>query len=113
VQHPELSGSRERQFPAWHSERRSPKNPFRFGAGIVGFDKTAAAYEKMQDELEEKYMGKWVIFHEKVFIGVFESFESAATAAVQRFGRGPYLIRQVGIRSMSLPASAMFGPVHA
>jgi hypothetical protein len=72
-----------------------------------------AAYEKMQEELEEKHMGKWVLFHDESFVAVFDSFESAATTAVERFGRGPFLIRQVGIRSLSLPASAMYRPVHA
>jgi len=27
-----------------------------------------AAYEKMQAELEEEHMGKWVLFHDETFI---------------------------------------------
>ena len=54
------------------------------------------AYSKLQAQMEEKYMGKWVLFHNEAFIAVFDSFENAAKEAINRFGRGPYLIRQVG-----------------
>ena len=71
-----------------------------------------AAYEAMQQELEEKHMGKWVLFHSNELSGVYGTFESAAEDAVKRFGRGPYLIRQVGSQSVTLPASVMFRPVY-
>jgi hypothetical protein len=69
-----------------------------------------AAYDKMRPELEEKHMGKWVLFHNEILVDNYESFDSAAQDAVKRFGRGPYLIRQVGANSISLPASVMFAP---
>jgi hypothetical protein len=72
-----------------------------------------AAFAKMQEELEEKHMGKWVLFHDESFIAVFDSFEDAAKNAINRFGRGPYLIRQVGASSVTLPASVMFHPSYA
>lgn len=72
-----------------------------------------AAYAKMQQELEAKHMGKWVLFHDLSLIGVYESFEEAAKDAVARFGRGPYLIRQVGAASVTLPASVMYHTSHA
>jgi len=71
-----------------------------------------AAYEKMQAELEDKHMGKWVLFHNEIFVAVYDSFETAAEHAVDRFGRGPFLIRQVGVASISLPASVMYRPVY-
>jgi hypothetical protein len=71
-----------------------------------------SAYERMQAELEEKHMGKWVLFHDERFVAEYDSFESAASDAVARFGRGPYLIRQVGAPSISLPASVMFRPAY-
>jgi hypothetical protein len=67
-----------------------------------------AAYTKMQDELEAKHMGKWVLFHDETFVAIYDSFEKAAEDAVLRFGRGPYLIRQVGAPPMTLPASVMY-----
>ena len=72
-----------------------------------------AAYSKMQEELEEKHMGKWVIFHNETFVAVYDSFEAAAEDAVRRFGRGPYLIRQVGAPPLTLPASVMYNMVPA
>ncbi len=67
-----------------------------------------AAYTKMQDELEAKHMGKWVLFHNEAFVAIYDSFEKAAEDAVRRFGRGPYLIRQVGAPPVTLPASVMY-----
>ncbi|HEY3761040.1 MAG TPA: hypothetical protein VGN23_04775 [Verrucomicrobiae bacterium] len=67
-----------------------------------------AAYEKMQNDLELKHMGKWVLFQNQVFVGVYDTFETAADDAVRRFGRGPYLIRQVGAPPLTLPASVMY-----
>jgi hypothetical protein len=67
-----------------------------------------AAYDAVREEMEEKHMGKWVVFHDKKLISVHDSFDSAAAEAVRRFGRGPYLIRQVGAPPISLPASLMY-----
>jgi len=70
-----------------------------------------AAYEKRRADLEANHMGKWVIFHEHRLIGVYDSFEAAAEEAVRCFGRGPYLIRQVGAPPMVPPPSVMWRPV--
>ena len=72
-----------------------------------------AAYQKMQTEMEEKHMGKWVLFHDEKLVSVYDSFEDAAKDAINQFGRGPYLIRQVGAPSVTLPASVMFAPCYA
>jgi len=72
-----------------------------------------AAYEVMRADLESEILGKWVLFHSKELLGKFDTFDEAAREAVHRFGRGPYLIRQVGAGSVTLPASVMFRPVHA
>ena len=56
------------------------------------------AYEAMQSELESKHKEQWVVFHSDRFINAYPSFEDAAADAVKRFGRGPYLIRQVGVK---------------
>ncbi len=64
-----------------------------------------AAYEAKREELERLYNGKFVIFHGEDFVGAFDSFDAAAEEAVRRFGRGPYLIRQVGAPPLILPVS--------
>lgn len=71
------------------------------------------AFERRRSELENHHFGKFVIFKGSEFIGAYDTFDSAATVAVNRFGRGPYLIRQVGAPTPSLPASVLYRPMHA
>jgi hypothetical protein len=70
------------------------------------------AYEAVRADLEASALGKWVVFHDKELIGTFDTFEAAAKDAVIRFGRGPYLIRQIGAAAVTLPASVLYHPVH-
>lgn len=72
-----------------------------------------AAYEAMRGDLEIKHLGKWALIHDKQLIETFATFEKAAREAVRRFGRGPYLIRQVGAAQVTLPASVLYHPVDA
>ncbi len=72
-----------------------------------------ATFDAMRNELETKHLGKWVLIHDRKFIGSFKKFDDAAHEAVRRFGRGPYLIREVGAASISLPASVMYRVEHA
>lgn len=74
----------------------------------MNVNREIAAYEKLQRELEANHMGKWVLIHEEKLVAVFESFEDAAAQAVEKFGRGPYVIRQVGASPVVLPASVMY-----
>ncbi len=71
-------------------------------------DQEIAAYDAMRNELETHHMGKWALVHGRELIALHDSFEVAAEEAVRRFGRGPYLIRQVGAPPVSLPASVMY-----
>ena len=64
-----------------------------------------AAYEAMRDVLEADHLGKWVVFHGGKLVDTYESSEDAAEDAVRQFGRGPYLIRQVGAPPTRLPPS--------
>ena len=72
-----------------------------------------SAYEAMRDVLESDYFGRWVVFHGGELVDTYESFEEAAEEAVRRFGRGPYLIRQVGAPPVSLRAPTLYRPVSA
>ena len=62
-----------------------------------------AAYERMQSDLEREHMGKWVVVHDEQLIGAYEDFWDAHEVAVRRFGRGPCLVREVGV-DMSSPS---------
>ena len=63
-------------------------------------DENIAVYDAMRAQLEQEYFGQWVVFHDREFVGSYDEFEDAADVAVTRFGRGPYLIRQVGIHEV-------------
>ena len=54
-----------------------------------------AAYDRMRAELEAKYTDEWAVVHGDELVGVYTNFQDAARDAGQRFGYGPYLIRQV------------------
>ena len=66
------------------------------------------AFEHMQADLEANHMGKWVLVRDGKLVGVFDSFELAADDAIQKFGRGPFLIREVGAAPATLPISVMY-----
>jgi hypothetical protein len=80
---------------------------------MADLEKEIAAFETRRADLEKRAVGKWVVFHDQDLTGIFDSFELAAQEAVRRFGRGPYLIRQVGEPPVTLPASLMYHPVYA
>ncbi len=69
-----------------------------------------AEYEDQRDCLETELLGKWVIFRDRRLQGSYDDFQDAAASAVERFGRGPYLIRQVGAPPIQLPASLRYRP---
>lgn len=73
-----------------------------------------ATFERMRAGLEAEHHGKWAVFHKGRFEAVFADFEDAAAAAVERFGLGPCLIRQIGApAAIQLPGGMIFTPAHA
>ncbi len=80
---------------------------------MAEIDTEIRAYEAMREKLESEHMGKWVLVQGGKLVGVFDSFDAAAEDAVRQFGRGPYLIRQVGAPPVTLPASVMYSRSHA
>jgi len=61
----------------------------------------------------QRYKGKWVLISGDTVAGFFESFASAAIEATRKYGRGPYLIREVGVEDVVLPASVVYSlPKH-
>jgi hypothetical protein len=71
-------------------------------------DAEIAAFERKKADLEKTYPGKWVVFKGADLVGAWDTINAAAAEAVVRFGRGPYLIRQVGAPPPTLPASVLF-----
>ena len=72
-----------------------------------------AAYDAMRGELETAHLGKWAVVRDEKLVSVYDSFEEAAADAVRQFGRGPYLIRQIGAPPVTLPASVLYHPTYA
>ena len=66
-------------------------------------------FEKLRQRLETEARGKWVVIRANTLVGTYNTFEKAADEAVRRFGRGPYLIRQIGAADMALPAAVVYG----
>lgn len=71
-------------------------------------DAEIEAFENKREELEKTYFGKFVVFKDGKFVGAWDTLNAAAQEAVLRFGRGPYLIRQVGASKPTLPASVLY-----
>ncbi len=72
-----------------------------------------AAFERVRPELEAEHRGEWAVFHRGTFAGVYPDFEQAAAMAVESFGSGPYLIRQIGVDAVQLSSTLVFRPSHA
>jgi hypothetical protein len=66
------------------------------------------AFEARKADLEKTYPGKFVVFKGADFVGAWDNINAAAAEAIKLFGRGPYLIRQVGAPPPTLPASVLF-----
>jgi hypothetical protein len=79
---------------------------------MATLDTEIATFDTLRLSLEAEHMGDWVLIHDRELVGTFASFDEAAQLAVASFGRGPYLIRQVGASPVVLPASVMYHPVH-
>ena len=76
-------------------------------------DKDIAVFDKMREKLEAANMGQWALIHNQKLIGTFDSFDGAAQEAVRQFGKGPYLIREIGATKPTLPASVLYQPINA
>ena len=66
------------------------------------------AFEQRRAELERTYPSKFVVIKGDQLVGAWDTLDAAASEAVRRFGRGPYLIRQVGAAPPVMPASVLF-----
>ena len=72
------------------------------------------AYTKMKAELIRHHSNKYVIIKDQKLQGSFDTFDSAAKEAIQKFGQGPYLIRRVSEEMvMPMPASVAYRSTHA
>lgn len=66
-------------------------------------DTEIAAYQKQAAELETSHADEWVIFKGDNLIALHKTFDAAAADATNQFGRGPFLIRQIGAPPIVIP----------
>jgi len=66
------------------------------------------AFKTMQTKLEAEHMGEWILMRNGQIIGFFQSFELAAAEGLRQFGRGPYLVREIGAEPIRLPVSVIY-----
>ena len=85
----------------------------RKGDTMDGLQREIAAYDRMRDCLETDHLGEWVVVHDEELAGTYAGFEEAAQEAIRRFGRGPYLIRQVGAGPITLMIPVLATPARA
>ena len=82
-------------------------------AGVATLSENIAAYERAQIALESDHRGEYAVFYGGEMQGTFREFHEAMAFASERWGRGPYLIRQVGRPPVVMPASVQFRRVYA
>ena len=68
---------------------------------MSGLRQDMAAYDRMRDDLERDFFGQWALVYGSELVGTFDDFQEVAAVAVDRFGRGPYLIRRIGLSKLS------------
>ena len=52
--------------------------------------------------------GKWALFYDEEFVGTYDTDREAVGTAIEKFGRGPYLIRQIGVKPVPPLASVIY-----
>lgn len=75
---------------------------------MENLDKEIAFYESKKSDFENEHLGEWILVHGDQIVSFYKTFELAAQDAVQKFGSGPYLIRQIGASPIVLPTSVMY-----
>lgn len=76
-------------------------------------ERELATFEKERERLEREHSGKFVLIHGDEAIGTYDSFDTAADEGLRRFGREPFLIRQVGEAPVELPTALIYGLTSA
>lgn len=75
-------------------------------------EENISAYEGIRASLEADFQGRWVVFYDCKLVADYEDFQVCAAETVRRYGRGPYLIRQVGAVPLQLPSSVLLSKAN-
>ena len=58
-------------------------------------EKELVYFDKIKDELLQKYEGKFALIHGEEFVGAFDSPDNAYQEGIKRFGKEPFLVKRV------------------
>ena len=72
-----------------------------------------ATLAREKEHLEREHKGKFVLIQGDEVIDAFDAFETAADEGLNRFGRKPFLIRQIGEEAVELPPAVIYGLTRA
>ena len=72
-------------------------------------EKEIAVYGREKERLEKEHPGKFVLIYGDDVIDTFDTFDAAATEGLRQFGRGPFLIREVGREKLEISAAVLYG----
>lgn len=79
---------------------------------MSALEQETAIFESRRAEFEKDHNKEWVVIHREEVAGFFTDLQEAAEAAVSRYGRGPYLIKQVGEPDTPIPLSLFQRPMY-
>jgi len=69
-----------------------------------------ATFEKHRETLEAGHKGDYVVIRGTEIVGTYPDCDTAARAAIERFGpTGPFLLRQIGRYAVRLSPAASLG----
>ena len=71
-----------------------------------------ATYERLRNTLEAEHRSEWALIRGETYVGAFPTFEDALREAGRRFGRGPFLIREIGAPPLRFPGSVLNNTMH-
>jgi len=76
-------------------------------------DQELATYAREREHLEREHRDKFVLIHRDDVVGVYDTFDTAADEGIRRFGKEPFMVRQVGRDTTKLSPAVLYGLLHA
>ena len=79
---------------------------------MSALERETAIFESRRAEFEKDHYMKWVVIYGEEVAGFFSDLQEAAEVAIDRYGRGPYLIKQIGEPDSPIPLSLFHRPMY-
>lgn len=69
----------------------------------LDLSKEVEAFLRERTTLQKQHASQWVVFAEERYRGAFDNYEGAVRFAIERFGGGPFLVRNVDAEDEFVP----------